>query len=197
MNITDVDLKDYEPTSSNLFEDIYNRQLELMQALYKNGKLRALPTDKMNEEMVKDSLRRALEEIFEAELLLKNKEWKKTQMLTDVDHFREELADALHFYVEALHYWPVKYDLDISKIIDDYAEADLHDRSDQHEIKEFVFDLAAVITYVANSKNPRLLKDGLELLLGLCKRAGMDEKMIHETYIKKWHVNLWRIETDY
>jgi NTP pyrophosphatase (non-canonical NTP hydrolase) len=41
-----------------------------------------------------------VEELAEATGCLKNKPWKTTMVKTNVDHFYEELADALHFYVE-------------------------------------------------------------------------------------------------
>ena len=40
-------------------------------------------------------------EICEAIDCLKNKPWKQTMMEVDVNHFQEEIADALHFFVEA------------------------------------------------------------------------------------------------
>lgn len=43
----------------------------------------------------------AINELCEAADCLKNKPWKLTMMETDVTHYKEELADALHFFVEA------------------------------------------------------------------------------------------------
>ena len=43
----------------------------------------------------------AINELCEAADCLKNKPWKETMMETDVPHLKEELADALHFFVEA------------------------------------------------------------------------------------------------
>ena len=31
---------------------------------------------------------------------LKNKPWKQTHMETDVEHYKEEIIDAFHFFVE-------------------------------------------------------------------------------------------------
>jgi len=41
-----------------------------------------------------------ISEFIEATECLRNKAWKQTEVLTDIDHFYEELVDALHFYVE-------------------------------------------------------------------------------------------------
>lgn len=41
-----------------------------------------------------------VEELYEAINNLKNKPWKRSDTETDVDAFREELADAWHFFIE-------------------------------------------------------------------------------------------------
>jgi len=51
---------------------------------------------------LKDFAWRVTEEIAEAMLTLKLRPWKQTPQLTDVDHYVEELIDALHFFVELL-----------------------------------------------------------------------------------------------
>lgn len=51
---------------------------------------------------LKDLAWRVTEEISEATNTLKNKPWKQTFVATDVAHFEEEVADALHFFVEFL-----------------------------------------------------------------------------------------------
>lgn len=42
------------------------------------------------------------EELGEAMNELKNRPWKLMKKPVDIEHFREELVDALHFYVELL-----------------------------------------------------------------------------------------------
>lgn len=49
---------------------------------------------------IKDFMWRIVEELGEAANCLKNKPWKQTQVLTDKEHFKEEIADAFHFFVE-------------------------------------------------------------------------------------------------
>lgn len=52
--------------------------------------------------MIKAAAYRVIEEISEATNCLKCKPWKSTPVPTDVDHFYEELVDALHFFIELL-----------------------------------------------------------------------------------------------
>jgi NTP pyrophosphatase (non-canonical NTP hydrolase) len=49
---------------------------------------------------LKDMMWRVTEELGEAANCLKNKPWKNTFAATDVEHFHEEIADALHFFIE-------------------------------------------------------------------------------------------------
>lgn len=58
--------------------------------------------DARSQQVLKDYAWRVTEEIGEAMSCLKNKPWKTTQVLTDVDHYEEELIDALHFFIELL-----------------------------------------------------------------------------------------------
>lgn len=53
-----------------------------------------------DQQHLKDLAWRVTEEIGEAMNCLKNKPWKNSQMLTDKEHYIEEVADALHFFVE-------------------------------------------------------------------------------------------------
>jgi NTP pyrophosphatase (non-canonical NTP hydrolase) len=49
---------------------------------------------------IKDLSQRTVEELMEAMNTLRNKPWKQSEVETDRDHFYEELADTLHFFVE-------------------------------------------------------------------------------------------------
>ena len=49
---------------------------------------------------LKDLAYRTIEELSEATNCLKNKPWKNDMVKTDRAHFYEEIADALHFFVE-------------------------------------------------------------------------------------------------
>lgn len=49
---------------------------------------------------IKDLMQRCIEEMMEAANCLKNKPWKQSEVTTDKTHYYEEIADALHFFVE-------------------------------------------------------------------------------------------------
>ena len=49
---------------------------------------------------LKDLAFRCIEELTEATNTLKNKPWKQSEVPTDAVHFYEEVADALHFFIE-------------------------------------------------------------------------------------------------
>ena len=49
---------------------------------------------------IKDLAYRTVEELSEATNCLKNKPWKQSEVMTDKEHFYEELADAFHFFIE-------------------------------------------------------------------------------------------------
>jgi len=57
-------------------------------------------SDTKNQMYLKDLFYRIVTELVEASECLKNKPWKMSEVPTDVDHLKEELVDALHFYVE-------------------------------------------------------------------------------------------------
>lgn len=54
----------------------------------------------MDQEFLKRLGGRIQQELSEAMECLKNKAWKQTHVNTDVEHMKEELADALHFFIE-------------------------------------------------------------------------------------------------
>lgn len=58
--------------------------------------------DRQVQMRIKDLAYRVVEELSEATNTLKNKPWKNSFVATDKDHFHEELADALHFFMELL-----------------------------------------------------------------------------------------------
>lgn len=102
---------------------IFNGQKELMQAykkiseehhsrIFKQGVLFSdeawqgsesnLHTKEGNY-LIRDMLNSASQEIGEVIQTMKNwKSWKSTEMPTDVNHFKEEMIDVLHFLIEAM-----------------------------------------------------------------------------------------------
>ena len=108
MNINDVS-EDEIQVDGDLLTAIFARQRELMEKYHPieqaNGLLISpdVPVnldDAKGQQRLKDFAWRITEEIGEAMNCLKNKPWKQTQMLTDQDHYFEELADAFHFIIE-------------------------------------------------------------------------------------------------
>lgn len=90
-------------------ENIFEYQLTLMKKYEeieaKNNLLQTsdVPVDidsPAGQARLKDFAWRVTEELGEAMNCLKNKPWKQTHMLTDRNHYEEELADAFHFFVE-------------------------------------------------------------------------------------------------
>ena len=93
----------------NTLQAIFARQRELMDKYdpieAANGCLLTpdVPVDinsHLGQMRLKDMNSRCIEELMEAMNCLKNKPWKQSMMETDVAHYREELADAFHFFVE-------------------------------------------------------------------------------------------------
>lgn len=104
MNINDIETE--APAEGDWLQNIFNRQQELED---KYGPIEAANGNPAPESMdiddyarqryIKDGAYRAIEELSEATNCLKNKPWKSSPVITDRDHFLEELADFLHFSV--------------------------------------------------------------------------------------------------
>ena len=85
-------------------EEIFKRQVELMQSLKDGDKLPEWPIDltsKYGQRLIKELIWALVEEMAEASFILKNRSHRFTDH-TDVDfaHFKEELADALAYFIE-------------------------------------------------------------------------------------------------
>jgi NTP pyrophosphatase (non-canonical NTP hydrolase) len=109
MNITDVTDKIPDSFPGDRLGTIFTMQLELMEKYHpiekKNDLLitEDVPVNLQSykgQQRLKDFAWRITEELGEAMSCLKNKPWKATPMDTDVDHYKEEIADAFHFFVE-------------------------------------------------------------------------------------------------
>ena len=110
MNIKDIEFVDYvKRGDEDKLHLIFRRQLELMDKYHVieqlNGCLQTqdVPVDIQShcgQQRLKDFAWRITEEIGEAMSCLKNKPWKSTPMQTDVTHYKEEIADAFHFFIE-------------------------------------------------------------------------------------------------
>ena len=105
MNITDISEVKID---GDMLAAIFKKQGKLEGKYapieYKNGALvQTIPVDLntfLGQERVRLLIYRIAEELFEAGNCMRNKAWKQTQVPIDLDHFLEELADALHFFIQ-------------------------------------------------------------------------------------------------
>jgi len=109
-----VNIKDYPEIEklpeADMLLSIFDRQRKLQEE-YHEIQMKELshfepdktPVD-INSHLGQDQIRQrffwTIIELGEAVDCLKNKPWKQSMVETDVDHFREEVADALHFFIE-------------------------------------------------------------------------------------------------
>jgi len=100
-----------EKVTGDKLEFIFNRQMELLKKYLdieeKNGLVHTkdVPVNLdsfQGQARLKDFAWRITEELGEGMNCLKNKPWKQTFVPTDGEHFKEELIDAFHFFVELL-----------------------------------------------------------------------------------------------
>lgn len=104
MNINDIETE--APEDGDWLKNIFARQQELEDQYEPIEAANGFPRpasgnidDYARQRYIKDGAYRAVEELSEATNCLKNKPWKTTPVLTDRDHFFEELADFLHFTI--------------------------------------------------------------------------------------------------
>jgi hypothetical protein len=106
LNVNDANK---EEVTGDKLEVIFKRQRELMEKYepieHMNGLLLTADVpvnlnDPKGQARLKDFAWRVTEELGEAMNCLKNKPWKQTHMETDEMHYKEEIADAFHFFVE-------------------------------------------------------------------------------------------------
>lgn len=104
MNINDIETE--APTDGDRLENIFARQQELEDRYAEIERANGYPPpasrdldDYAFQRFLKDAAYRIIEELSEATNCLKNKPWKTTPVLTDRDHFLEEVADTWHFWI--------------------------------------------------------------------------------------------------
>jgi hypothetical protein len=110
-----MNIKDFESISlpdGDLLKLIFQKQKELAEKYHdieSKNEGREVPrignldiNSYAGQRRLKDFAWRITEEIAECMLSLKLRAWKQTPQITDVDHYQEELIDALHFFVELL-----------------------------------------------------------------------------------------------
>jgi hypothetical protein len=99
----------WEPSLANppdRLEEMFRRQKELMNDLILADKLPEAPVDissKQGQRQLKELFNAMMEELFEASYTLKNRPHRITDHReVDFPHFKEELADALAYFIEVL-----------------------------------------------------------------------------------------------
>ena len=90
----------YLPIAENHYEKVFGSKVRINPEAWK-GSEGNLHT-KVGNFLIKDMIDASIQELGEAIQTMKNwKAWKQTEMPTDSLHWKEEMIDALHFYVEA------------------------------------------------------------------------------------------------
>ena len=94
-------MEKYLPIAEAHFEKVFGSKVKIDPKSW-YGQESNLHT-KLGNFLIKDMIDAAIQELAESVQTLKNwKARKQTEMQSDVEHWKEEMVDALHFYVEAL-----------------------------------------------------------------------------------------------
>jgi hypothetical protein len=90
--------------NEDTLEKIFELQSEFMQQLVEHDKIPEYPVDltsKQGQRFVKEIIFSMIEELTEASYTLKNRSHRLTDArLIDIDHYKEEISDALAYFVE-------------------------------------------------------------------------------------------------
>lgn len=107
MNVTDVKAEEVKAKEGDMLAAVFQEQRILMakyrdieknQGLYIPDKL-SIDSPK-DQEYLRMSFMRIIQELCESAECLRNKPWKQSHVVTDLDHMKEEIADAFHFFAE-------------------------------------------------------------------------------------------------
>lgn len=91
----------YKSIAEQHYSKIFQTPVQFSEEAFLGGK-QNIHTKEGNY-LIRDMLNATVQEIGEAVQVLKNwKAWKQTEMPSDENHFKEEIIDALHFFVEAM-----------------------------------------------------------------------------------------------
>ena len=112
INVSDVEgVEEDDGTDDHYLKHMFMQQRELMLKYHEIEKkiLPCVVPEKVpvnldsyhGQHCLRWLIRNAITELSEADDCLKNKAWKTTMIETDVVHLKEEMADALHFFIEA------------------------------------------------------------------------------------------------
>jgi NTP pyrophosphatase (non-canonical NTP hydrolase) len=90
--------------NEDMLFDMFERQRKFMELLKDNDKMPEWPIDitsKPGQRLIRETLLNMIEELMEASFCLRNKMHRVTDVrVIDVEHYKEELGDALAFFME-------------------------------------------------------------------------------------------------
>jgi hypothetical protein len=200
MNIEDVEYKNQENVKEP-FKAIFDKQLELINKYKDIEKLPDFPFNldvAENQKLIKDFKQRGMEEVAESIEGFRKKEF---------DHFKEELIDGLHFFVEM--------NILVGKKWDDfkYYNYRVNPKPSLQSIYYHTGELTEKYGLLMNTlKNKpwkqtqiatdqakffKLLKEAFEFYVKFMHYCGLSYDEIFNLYHKKHYVNEFRIRTKY
>lgn len=91
----------YRPIAETHQSKIFKNDVKYSDGVWEGGE-HNLHTREGNS-VIKEMIQAAMQELAEAVQVMKNwKPWKITEVPTDIDHWKEEIVDSVHFLVEAM-----------------------------------------------------------------------------------------------
>lgn len=94
-------LKQYKKVAEAHNSKVFKQPVEFSEEAW-NGGEHNLHTREGNV-LIKEMIQATIQELAEAVQVMKSwKPWKQTEIPCDVDHWKEEMVDAMHFFVESL-----------------------------------------------------------------------------------------------
>lgn len=91
----------YKPVAESHHSKIFKNDVKYSDGVWEGGE-HNLHTREGNS-VIKEMIQATNQELAEAVQVMKSwKPWKQTEVPCDVEHWKEEMIDALHFYIEAL-----------------------------------------------------------------------------------------------
>jgi len=199
MNIEDV--KENPGRVENHLKHIFDKQEELMEKYQEIEGLPEWPVSidlAENQVVIKDFKQRGMEEIAEAIEAFRNEEEL---------HFKEELIDALHFFVELnilvgkkYNYFDKGYDIKGYGITLDELYSIYGRLGEKYGLLcNTLKNKPWKNTQMRTDKTlfNKLLKEAFEYFIYMLNRCGMDMEEIYNIYFKKHKVNQFRIRSNY
>lgn len=90
----------YKTIAEGHYSKIFKQEVKFSDEVFAGGAYNI--HTKEGNYLIRDMINATIQELGEAVQVLKNwKAWKQTEIPSDEGHFKEELIDALHFFVEA------------------------------------------------------------------------------------------------